>query len=281
MIGMLEPLLRKARPAAAVGSRAWWIRIAAAAAVLGALLVPVPSTITADATVRPAVPIAVRASTAGTIEEVLVSEGQWVEAGAVVARMRRDELVMKLEQVRAGVQRARAEAARARAAGAFADYRAREAEGSSLEEQQRFLEGELGRTELVSPVRGVVLTSRVELRRGQRLERGATFLDLADVSNMVVEVSVPEQEVEGVRPGAPAQLKVYSYPERTFRGEVIRVAPRANESRTFTVTVRMPNADRALRSGMSGRARLDVPARPFLWPLVAPIVRWVRMSLWV
>ena len=281
MIGMLEPLLRKARPAAAVGSRAWWIRIAAAAAVLGALLVPVPSTITADATVRPAVPIAVRASTAGTIEEVLVSEGQWVEAGAVVARMRRDELVMKLEQVRALVQRARAEAARARAAGAFADYRAREAEGASLEEQQRFLEGELSRTELVSPVRGVVLTSRVELRRGQHLERGATFLDVADVSNMIVEVSVPEQEVEGVRPGAKAQLKVYSYPERTFRGEVIRVAPRANESRTFTATVRMPNADRALRSGMSGRARLDVPARPFLWPLVAPIVRWVRMSLWV
>ena len=151
----------------------------------------------------------------------------------------------------------------------------------SLEEQQRFLEDELARTELVSPVRGVVLTPRVELRRGQRLERGGVFLDVADISDMILEVGVPEHEIEGVRPGARAQLKVYSYPERTFRGQVIRVAPRASEQKTFTVTVRMPNPDRALRPGMSGRARLDVPARPFLWPVLAPIVRWLRLSLWV
>ena len=280
MIGMLEPLLKKARPIA-IGSRAWWVRVGSAAVVAVGLAVPLPSTITADATVRPALPVAVRASFPGTIEEVLVSEGQWVEAGTVVARMRRDELVMKLEEIRAGIQRARADAGRARATGALADYRTRRAEEVSLEEQQRFLEDELARTELVSPVRGVVLTPRVELRRGQRLERGGVFLDVADISDMILEVGVPEHEIEGVRPGARAQLKVYSYPERTFRGQVIRVAPRASEQKTFTVTVRMPNPDQALRPGMSGRARLDVPARPFLWPVLAPIVRWLRLSLWV
>ena len=78
-----------------------------------------------------------------------------------------------------------------------------------------------------------------------------------------------------------AQLKVYSYPGRKFRGTIVRISPRADEDRRFLVLVRVANPDMALRPGMTGRARLEIPARPFLWPFVMPIVRWIRFHLWV
>lgn len=280
MIGFLEPLLRKAKTVA-VGSRTWWTRVAVAAVAALGLLVPLPATVSVDATVRPAVPIAIRAATAGIVDEVLVVEGQRVEAQTVVARLRRDELEMRLAQTRAGLQRARAEAGRAMMAGALADYRARQAEYVNFEDQRRFFENELARTELKAPIRGVVLTAKVEERRGQRLERGESFLDVADLSTMEVEASVPENDINGVRPGTSAQLKVYSYPERKFRGTILRVSPRADEARRFHVLVRVANQDLALRPGMTGRARLDIPPRPLLWPFVMPIVRWMRFHFWV
>jgi multidrug efflux pump subunit AcrA (membrane-fusion protein) len=166
-------------------------------------------------------------------------------------------------------------------AGALADYRARQAEFANLEDQQRFLESEIARTELRAPIRGVVLTAKVEERRGQRLERGESFLDIADLSTMEIEASVPEDDISGVRPGASAELKVYSYPARTFKGTIVRVSPRADEEKRFLVLVRVANHDLALRPGMTGRARLDIPPRPILWPIVMPVLRWVRFQLWV
>lgn len=280
MIGMLEPILKRAKPMSA-GSRTWWNRVVLGTVGAVGLLVPLPATVSVDATVRPRVPIAVRAATAGIVDEVRVVEGQTVEPQMVVARLRRDELEMRLSQVRAGLQRTRAEAGRATMAGALADYRARQAEFANLEDQQRFLEGELASTELRAPIRGVVLTARVEERRGQRLERGERLLDLADLSSMEIEASVPEGDVDGIHPGTSAQLKVYSYPERKFKGTIVRISPRADDERRFLVLVRVANPDMALRPGMTGRARLEIPARPFLWPFVMPIVRWVRFHLWV
>ncbi|MGH7731463.1 MAG: efflux RND transporter periplasmic adaptor subunit [Candidatus Eiseniibacteriota bacterium] len=280
MIGMLEPLLRKAKGVPR-GSRTWWTRVAVASAAAVGLLIPLPAAVSVDATVRPAAPLAVRAASAGLVDEVLVAEGQTVEAGTVVARLRRDELEMQLGQVRAALQRARAEGGRARSVGSLADLRARQAEFASLTEEQDFLEGELARTELKAPVRGVVLTPRVEQLRGRRLERGETFLDLADLATMEVEAIVPEQDIQGVQSGSKAQLRVYSYPERRFRGTIVRIAPRADEAKRFSVRVRVDNADGRLRPGMTGRARLDIPPRPFLWPFLTPIVRWLRFQLWV
>jgi putative peptide zinc metalloprotease protein len=188
---------------------------------------------------------------------------------------------MNLEQVAAAVRSARAEAGRARENGDLAGFRAREAEANALEERRSFLEAELERTVLRAPTRGVVLTEQVERRAGQRLERGDTFLDLADLSTVEVEARVPEEDVDAVKLGARTRVKVYAYPERTFRGEVSRIAPRADDRHAFRVLVRVANPDGALRSGMTGSARIGASWRPFLWRPLAPLVRWLRFKLWV
>ena len=280
MIGMLAPMLKKARPVP-VGTRAWWIRAAVATFLGVGLLIPLPAAIPADAVVRPADPVAVRAATAGVVDQVMVTEGQRVERGAVLARLRDDEATMKLEQVAAAVRGARAEAGRAREEGDLAGFRAHEADAGALEERRRFLETELERTVLRAPTRGIVLTAQVERRAGQRLERGDTFLDLADLSSVEIEARVQQEDVDAVRPGATARVKLYAYPERTFRGRLTRIAPRGDEQHAFRVLVRVANTDGALRPGMTGSARVSASWRPFLWRPLAPLARWLRFKLWM
>lgn len=280
MIGMLAPMLKKARPVP-VGTRAWWTRVSIATFLGVGLLVPSPAAIPADAVVRPADPVAVRAATPGVVDRVMVTEGQIVERGAVLARLRDDEATLLLDQAAAAARGARAEAGRAREAGDLAGFRAREAEANALEQRRRFLETELERTVIRAPIRGMVLTGLVERRAGQRLERGDTFLDLADLSSVEIEARVPEEDVHAVRPEAATRVKVYAYPERTFRGKVVRIAPRADESHAFRVLVRVANPDGALRPGMTGSARVSAAWRPFLWRFLAPLSRWVRFKTWV
>ena len=152
---------------------------------------------------------------------------------------------------------------------------------NELFEREKFLLSEIDRTDIVAPIDGFVLTKDVELRRGERLGRGETFLDLADLSMMEVEVDVQEKNVDRVFAGRSARLKVHAYPGRTFRGEIVRVAPRASADGTFRVTVRLSNEDGALRPGMTGRAHLDTPNRPILRAVLDPVVHRLRIKFWM
>lgn len=280
MIGMLEPVLGRARKSVS-GRRKILTRagIAAAILVLGSV-VPLPSWVSGDATVRPARPVPLRAATEGILEEILVTEGERVTQGEVIARLREDELAVELEQVRAASQAAKVEAARARSEGDLATFRARQAYLNELFERENFLLAELERTQIVAPIDGLVLTKDVELRRGERLSRGETVLDLANLSTMEIEVAIREKDIERVFAGRSARLKVHAYPGRTFRGEIKMVAPRAGPRGTFRVTVSLSNEDGALRPGMTGRAHLDTPNRPVLKTVLGPVLHRVRLKLW-
>lgn len=283
MRGVFAPILGKKRAAGAAAAGPWWrsrnARVAGVVAV--ALLVPLPCWVAGNATVRPVTPVALRAQTDGTVMEVLVKEGDRVAAGTVVARFRQDELRLRLEAARAGMQRARAEAGRSRAGGDLAGYRARQEDLLELRREEEFLLREIGRTELVATIDGVVLTPRVDLRRGEHLARGQTLLEIADLSGLDVEVSVPEEEISALAAGKGARLKAHAFPGRTFHGVVDRIGARGESDRTFRVTVRVPNEDGALRPGMTGRAHIPIGPRPLLWSALRPVWRSLRLKLWV
>ena len=282
MISVLEPFLGRLKRARGLSRRAWLVRGGIVAALLiGGFALPLPSWVSGTAWVKPARPVALRAGTEGTVEEVLVVEGQEVKQGDVVARMRRDELEIELEEVRAAGQEAKAEAARARSQGDLSTYRARQAKLNELYEREKYLETELGRTELTVPTSGVVLTPNIERRRGEHLRRGETLLEVADFTTMEIEIDLAGHDLERVRLGCAARLKVHAYPSRTFRGQVVRIAPAANPDGSFRVAVELPNADGALRPGMTGRAHVEVSARPVLASFLEPVLRRARLALWI
>ena len=89
------------------------------------------------------------------------------------------------------------------------------------------------------------------------LSRG--ILVLQDSTTVRVLVDVVEKDVSLVKIGQPAELRADAYPGRTFTGRVTRVVQALNPStRTMTVEVDIPNADRALKGGMFARVEIRV-----------------------
>jgi RND family efflux transporter MFP subunit len=282
MIGVLRPILGRGRLGGGAGRKKLALRLGGVAVVLTlAGVIPVPAWVPGDATIRPAELVPLRAATEGVISDILVKEGERVSTGAVVARLRNEEAAVTFEQVQAELSKARAEAARSRGHGDLASYQAKQTELAELVEREKYWRAELARAELTSPVNGVVLTPRVELQLGAKLARGERLLEMADLGALEAEVHVPQEEVNLLKPGSPARLKVHAYPSRTFKGRVTRVAPRADANRLFRVGVVLTNEDEALRPGMTGRAHIEVPPRPLLGTLLRPLVTWLRLKLWL
>lgn len=120
---------------------------------------------------------------------------------------------------------------------------------------------DLGRTEIRSPVNGVVVKRSVD--RGQTvaasLQAPELFVIAQDLSDMQVDTSIDEADVGRIRIGQKANFTVDAFPGRHFDGEVKQVRKAAKvESNvvTYTVVVSAANPDLTLLPGMTANVRI-------------------------
>lgn len=92
---------------------------------------------------------------------------------------------------------------------------------------------------------------------------------VVDPSSMRLEGSVPAEELNQVRIGAPVTFTVNGYPGRTFSGRVTRVNPTADPAtRQVRVFISIPNAEGRLVGGLFAQGRLASESRS---GMVAPV----------
>jgi multidrug resistance efflux pump len=87
------------------------------------------------------------------------------------------------------------------------------------------LDTQIAKLAIYAPADGTLLTRNVE--PGEFVQPGATALTLADLSNLVITVYVPEDRYGLIRLGQQAQVTVDSFPGVTFPAEVIHIADQA------------------------------------------------------
>jgi HlyD family secretion protein len=121
----------------------------------------------------------------------------------------------------------------------------------------------LERTEIRSPLDGVVIRRDVE--PGQTVAaslQAPTLFSLAgDLRTMRVETRVDEADIGRVRAGQTVSFRVDAYPERQFDGSVhkVHMAPEIVQNVvTYNVLVDAPNLDLALLPGMTALVRITV-----------------------
>lgn len=117
---------------------------------------------------------------------------------------------------------------------------------------------------IVAPVGGQVLERGSH--EGELAAPGATLLTLGDLDEVTLTIYVPEDRLGQVLVGQPVEVRVDSFPERTFTGTVVAIANEAEftprnvqtqEERVnmvFAVDVRIPNPDHALKPGLPADA---------------------------
>jgi len=113
-------------------------------------------------------------------------------------------------------------------------------------------------TKMLAPFDGIVTGKYFEdgeLYTGAAVGGAAkpSIIAIEKINPLKAYVNLSEQYFLAVKKGTKVELKSNIYPERVFEGTVSIVYPTIDPaSRTFTVEVKIPNSDEALRPGMYG-----------------------------
>jgi RND family efflux transporter MFP subunit len=277
-ISVLQPVLEKKRKFMAMDKRRRALMLAAVAAVLIFLAgVPLPLRVDGDAVVAPLHSAQIQPEVEGVVSKVYVREGDHVTRGQVIASLADWDTRSVLAQAQSKYQMALLQMNRSLAAndGSEAGVQRIQADfwKSELARDQELLD----KTQLRSPIDGLVATPHIENMVGKRLQYGDSFAEIVDTSRAIVDVAIDDTDSAQLRAEAHASVKLNSFPTRIFRGDVMVVSPKGTlqgDSRVFFARVAVPNADGAIRSGMEGRGKVRVgwyPAgyvlfrKPFLW----------------
>lgn len=106
-----------------------------------------------------------------------------------------------------------------------------------------------------SPASGIVTEKKAV--QGMRFMPGEMLYQVTDLSSVWVIADVFEQDVGLLRTGTRANLRINSYPDRTFEGRVTYIYPTLNaETRTVPVRLELPNPGHLLKPAMF--AQVDV-----------------------
>jgi HlyD family secretion protein len=167
-----------------------------------------------------------------------------------LANNRRQQATVNLGVAKAAIARAEAQVEQSQAALAQA-------------------EEDLRNATIVSPIDGVVLSRDREAGDAVSsilvMGSGATLImTLGDLREVYVKGKVDESDIGKVYLGQPARIKVESYKDQVFTGEVTKISPMGIERdnvTTFEVRVSISNESRKLKAAMTANAEIMLEER--------------------
>jgi RND family efflux transporter MFP subunit len=114
---------------------------------------------------------------------------------------------------------------------------------------------------VVAPFDGVITQRAVDV--GSLVQAGSTFMFTLMHSHIIrTQVFVPQDQAFGLAPGVKAVVRVPEMPDRTFPGEVTRIADALQQgTRTLLVEIDVPNPDGALTPGIYCTVELQIPRK--------------------
>lgn len=166
----------------------------------------------------------------------------------------------------------------------IAEARLKLEEARVAEAKAQYTGLEIGLThfELKSPISGYVSARFADI--GDLAKPDASILQLVDLDKVRATVQIIEKDYRKVALGQQAAVSVDAYPDKTFVGEVKRIAPTLDqETRTASAQIEVNNQDLLLKPGMYARVSLKSEARKngVTVPLAAILEQNDRPSVYV
>jgi len=283
-ISVLEPVLKRKRKFLAMEKRRRQAIIAlVVTALLFLLLCPLLLRVDGDATVAPVHAAQVMPEIEGIVKAVYAREGSRVKAGQVLAELEPWNYEGELAAARSKYQTALSEMNRALATNDGTEAGIKQVQADYWGAELKRAQERLSKTQLRSPIEGVIATPHLENLVGRHLALGDTFAEVQDTSQATVDVAIDETDAPLLKAGQRAAIKLEGFPTRTFRGEVVVVSPRASvqaDRLVFFARVTLPNNENAIRTGMQGRGKVSVGWHPAGYVFLRGPGQWLYSKLW-
>lgn len=119
----------------------------------------------------------------------------------------------------------------------------------------------LAKTTLVSPIDGIV--AYMSYAAGNSIQSGKVLATIIDISRLQTVVAVDELDIAKVKLGQKAQIAVDAMPDKSFQGEVTKIATlgkTTNGVTTYDITIAI-NSPEGLKIGMTTNAKIVVDSK--------------------
>jgi len=268
--------------------------LAGAAAVLILLITPIRREYVEEPFVlEPVSRAVIRAEVPGEVASVLVQEGQRVQAGEMVARLRDLQVESKAAAAEADFQVAssRANAAQLN----YADFGRAEQRRVETGRVNQITQEQVQKLMISSPINGVVTSPRPKDLKGSYIAAGTVIAEVADTSSMRARVYVSETELNKLHHIYSATLLAKSM-WKQMDGEFVGISPAARQVAPglmseseytgihapayFTVDLRVKGNDTGLLYGMSGVAKIYGERRSMAGTMLRPVLESLARRLW-
>ncbi|MEX1050807.1 MAG: efflux RND transporter periplasmic adaptor subunit, partial [Gemmatimonadales bacterium] len=242
----------------------------------------------AAGSIEPITTVEVKSKASGEITEVTVEIGDAVRAGQRLVRVDRRVPQNALTQAEADLEVARAQLTNAqsqlrRAEGLHQTQSITEQEYENARLQTANANAQLVRaqrsledariasedTEVRAPINGIIIGRTVEVgsvisSATSNVSGGTTLLRMANLDTVQIRSLVDETDIGKIQPGMPVTIRVDAYPNRPFRGEVLKIEPQAVTQQNvtmFPVLVRILNTESLLKPGMNAEVEVHIGNR--------------------
>lgn len=197
----------------------------------------------------------------GTVEQVLVSNGQRVYKGQLLATLDATTLqnaynaaLSMLNQAQDAYERMQLlHETNSISEIQWVDVQSKLEQAKSSEQMARRA---LSDTRIVAPASGIIANKNLE--PGQNVIPGMTVMKIVEIDKVKVNISVPEREVGIIGQGSEVNILVHALGDARFTGQVVEKNVTANAlSRTYTIKASIENPEHQLMPGMICEARVN------------------------
>lgn len=218
--------------------------------------------------------VVVTPQASGLISEILVSSGQKVKKGDVLARLDDEEQLIEREKAQVALRSAVEKSSSYRNLQSVARLDVLDAQIAEESAKLAVSTAELNlkRRSIVAPIDGIA--GIVAINIGDNATTQTSVVSLDDRSKILVNFWAPERFATTIKVGMPVEATSVSRPGERFTGKVEAVDNRVDEaSRTVRVRAVFDNAKDELRAGMSFSVTMRFQGETY--PSVDPLaVQW-------
>lgn len=160
---------------------------------------------------------------------------------------------------------------------------AAEAKLASLKADKALYEGKLTRTVLRMPFDGNILTLHLKDRINSYLNQGDPFAAVEYTGAVTAQIDVDESDLQYVKIGSKVRMHPTAYFSREFEGVVTQIDRNVTTkpSGTYAAAIAtFQNKDGALKTGMTGEAKIDGPVIPVWQAFTQGLQHFFQVEVW-